>query len=148
MDDELPRMLGSSGASRPARANASSGAAQLAVVAAPGRPDHELSLSVISQVRSLGHYPKRKFCKTEDALAKAENKLAKQIWKMRSAGQFTAEHEAELKAMQAETDKDADQAFADALMVDIREFGRLPKLIKNPVGEQRMAEKKNARQAT
>ena len=80
MDDELPRMLGSSGASRPARANASSDAAQLAVVSAPGRTDNELSLSVISQVRSLGHYPKRSKCQTEDTLVNDENQLAIRIW--------------------------------------------------------------------
>ena len=119
MDDELPRMLGSSGASRPARATASSDAAQLAVVAAPACTDNDLSLSVISQVRSLGHYPKRSKSQTGDTLAKDENQLAKRVWQMRRAGQFTEEHEAELKAMQAEADKDADQDLADALMVDI-----------------------------
>ena len=49
-----------------------------------------------------------------------------------------------MKAMHAEADKDADQELADALMVDVRDFGRLPKRVKNPVGEQQVAEKKGS----
>ena len=67
-------------------------------------------------------------------MVKAEHELAKRIWSMRRAGQFTDEREAELKAMQAEADKHAHNVFVDTLMVGIRNLGRLPNMIKNLAG--------------
>ena len=71
----------------------------------------------------------------------AERNVAKRVNKAREAGRLTAEHEAELTAM----DGDAPQlAEIAALMLEIPTFGRLPKHVKG-TSEAQTAERNLAK---
>ena len=79
-------------------------------------------------IRALGRLPQLK--RSKDAAQTAERNLAKRLGKARAAGHLTAEHEAELTAMDVEQPAgDAPQLARDqttCLMQDIRAFGRIP----------------------
>ena len=85
-------------------------------------PQLSTAAALMQEIRIFGRLPKRVNGTSEAQTA--ERNLAKRFNKAREAGRLTAEHEAELTAM----DGDAPQlAEIAALMQEIRTFGCLPK---------------------
>ena len=93
----------------------------------------------MQEIRIFGRLPKK--VNGTSAAQTVERNIAKIFNKARAAGRLTAEHEAELRAM----DGDAPQlAEAAALMQEIRTFGRLPKEVKG-TSEAQTAERNLAK---
>ena len=81
--------------------------------------------ALMQEVRGFGRLPKE--VKGTSESQRAESNLASKLRKARSAGRLTAEHEAELTAMDGEAHGDATQlAEIAALMQEVRVFGWLP----------------------
>ena len=87
-------------------------------------PQLSKAVALMQEIQTLGRLPKH--VKGTSEAQTAERNLAKRLNKARAAGRLTAEHEAELTAM----DGDAPQlAEAVALMQEIQTFGRVPKQV-------------------
>ena len=102
-------------------------------------PQLSKAAALMQEIRTFGRLPKE--VKGTSEAQTAERNLAKRFNKAREAGRLTAEHEAELTAM----DGDAPQlAEIAALMQEIRPFGRLPKHVKG-TSEAQTAERNLAK---
>ena len=128
-DTEDASSVKGSALKRPVRLTAMDGdAPQLAEAAA-----------LMQEIRTFGRLPKE--VKGTSAAQTAEHNFAKRFNKAREAGRLTAEHEAELTAMDGDVPQLAEIA---ALMQEIRILGRLPTRV-NGTSDAQTAERNLAK---